>query len=123
MPGSAWVLRIAAGVVVDHARRRQRETHLLAVLSSMRASDDGAMGAVDEGLDSWPGQTPLRMALAALPEEQGRAVWLRYGAGWTIDDVAARIGRSPGATKQLLHRTIKALHAHVVAAAWADASQ
>jgi len=42
-------------------------------------------------------------------------VWLRYGEDWALDAIATEIGRSPGATKQTLHRAIKALRARLAA--------
>ena len=47
--------------------------------------------------------------------QHSRVVWLRYGEDWALDAIATEIGRSPGATKQTLHRAIKALRARLAA--------
>jgi len=104
----AWLLRIVSGVVIDRARRRGREARLdadggvtLEALSLDVSPDDWAE-RYDRASRVW-------FHLAVLSPEQRRAVWLRYGEDQALNRVAARLGRTPGATKQLLHRAIKTL--------------
>ncbi len=118
----AWIMRIAVGVLVDHARRRRREADLLTALSLVRGSNGEMARTVDEEAARMLDHTHIGMALAALPTKPRRAMWLRYGADQAISDVAVRIGRSPGATKQLLHRTLATLRAEVTAATNREAS-
>ena len=50
-----------------------------------------------------------------LPVDQRRAIGLRYWGDCSIREVAVRLGRSEGATKILLHRTLKTLRAQLQA--------
>jgi len=108
-PFSAWLLRIAAHVVADRARRAEPLD-----AAAPLADDDGA--AADAGPDwaeEWALATWLRGRLAALPEDQRRVVQLRYYEDRSFGDVAARMDRSENAVKQLLRRALAALRAGV----------
>lgn len=98
-PLSAWLYRIVEHRVIDVVRnravRRRREVILV---------DDWA-GTVDgPGPDTIDARHHARRALAALPLDQRRALWLHHGLDWSLTDVAAELGRSVGATKALIHR-------------------
>lgn len=114
-PPTAWLLRIATYVLIDDARRRRHETPLDdAMLWQLEArpSPEPAPEAWAERRESaaW-----LERHLATLTADQRHALWLRYGEDRAIADVATRIGRSPAATKQLLHRAVTALRAQIPA--------
>ena len=51
----------------------------------------------------------LALALATLPEAQREAVVLHYLQGWTVAEIAARLGRSHSSVGGLLHRGLKQL--------------
>jgi RNA polymerase sigma-70 factor (ECF subfamily) len=112
-PVAAWLLRIAANIMAEHARRRRRELPLddgPPWDEAMRGR--GRAGGRDDDwdwVDRWERAQWVRAYLAALSPDQRRALWLRYGEDQALEDVAARLGRSPAATKQLLHRTLKTL--------------
>ena len=55
----------------------------------------------------------LRAHLEALPVDQREVVRLRFYEDQSFRDVAARMGRSEGAVKQLLRRALKALHLRI----------
>jgi RNA polymerase sigma factor (sigma-70 family) len=55
----------------------------------------------------------LADALAALPESQREVLLLRVVAGLDVSEVAAVIGRSEGAVKQLQHRALIALRSEL----------
>ena len=50
----------------------------------------------------------MRAALAALPPNERATVELPY-AGWSSDEIAAQLGRSPAAVKQLRYRAMQRL--------------
>ena len=111
-PFSAWLLRIAAHVVADRARRAEP----LDGATSFGDDDDGAGDAPDVGADwvaDWELATWLHRHLAALPEDHRRVVQLRYYDDRSFGDVAARMERSEGAVKQLLRRALAALRAQL----------
>lgn len=51
----------------------------------------------------------LAVALTVLPDDQRRAVELRYIQGMKVTEIAAMIGRSEGAVSLLLHRAVSKL--------------
>jgi len=93
-PISAWLLRIAANVIAGQARRNPQELTL-----GGTPVDEAMQGRQTEGdRDDWVDR---------------RALWLRYGEDRALEDVAGHVGRTPAATKQLLHRTLKTLRARM----------
>ena len=112
-PVASWLLRIAANIMAEQARRRRRELPLDGGAPWHEAirGRDMAGGRDDDWdwVDRWERAQWVRAYLAALSPDQRRALWLRYGEDQTLEDVAAMIGRSPAAAKQLLHRTLKTL--------------
>jgi len=99
----AWLYRTAANLIVDDYRRRRREeehARRLAELDPPAASDERTRA------DLWT-------AVERLPDSQRVAVMLRYAQGMKVTDVADALGRSEGATKQLLLRALRTLRTKV----------
>ncbi|HZS90854.1 MAG TPA: sigma-70 family RNA polymerase sigma factor [Chloroflexota bacterium] len=113
-PFVAWLLRIATHVAVDQAQPR-RVTPL--PLSALQTSDEGHTKELPSKswLDGWERSTWLQGHLHTLPMDHRHVLWLRYGEGRSVSDVAARIGRSETATRVLLHRIIKTLRTRMEA--------
>ena len=55
----------------------------------------------------------LASALASLPEAQREAVEMRYLQDLSLNEIATRMGRTPGAVAGLLHRGLDALRLHL----------
>jgi len=95
VPFSAWIIRVARNVAVDHIRQRRpipcEEVRELDV----HAGDDEAARA--RVLD-------LRDALAALPDEQRQVVVMRHVVGLTPGEIAHRLGRTEPSIHGLHHR-------------------
>jgi len=108
-PFSAWLLRIAAHVVADRARRAEP----LDAAAPLADDDGAAADAAPDWTEEWARATWLRGCLAVLPEDQRRVVQLRYYEDRSFGDVAARMDRSENAVKQLLRRALAALRAGV----------
>jgi len=108
VPFSAWLLRIAAHVVADRARRA-------APLDDAPPldDDDGAADGAPDWTEEWELATWLGGHLATLPEDQRRVVWLRYYEDRSFGDVAARMDRSENAVKQLLRRALATVRAGI----------
>ena len=109
VPVAAWLLRIAANVIAGDARRGRGVTVLPLTAQHLNVLDGAGAAGPDEWVQRRERAAWLHDHLAALPAEQRRLLWLRFWEDRAIGDVAARIGRSEGATKQLLHRTVKTL--------------
>jgi RNA polymerase sigma-70 factor, ECF subfamily len=95
VPFSAWIIRVARNVAVDHIRQRRaipcEEVRELQV----GGGDDGS--ARDRALD-------LRDALASLPDEQRQVVVMRHLVGLTPGEIASRLGRTEPSIHGLHHR-------------------
>lgn len=84
-PLERWVWRIAVRTAFGAARRDRRRN----AISTPPAEQ------ADEGADS-PTRLALAAALAALPERQRLAIFLRYFADLSYADIAAVAGMSEG---------------------------
>jgi RNA polymerase sigma-70 factor (ECF subfamily) len=95
-PFGAWLLRIASRAVADHYRRSGRET------------DEAETEAVSDEIER---DAMLFQLVDRLPEAQYRVIHLRFVEQKSIREIAAELGRSEGAVKQLQFRAIESLRA------------
>ncbi len=98
----AWLFRIAHNVVVDARRRR-----VAAPLAALDERPDPARGPDELALATAEGAA-VRAALDALGADERAVVELPY-AGWSGEAIAAHLGRSPAAVKQLRYRALRRL--------------
>jgi RNA polymerase sigma-70 factor (ECF subfamily) len=95
VPFSAWIIRVARNVAVDHIRqRRPIPCEEVRELEVHGGEDEAARTRV---LD-------LRQALATLPEEQRQVVVMRHVVGLTPGEIAGRLGRTEPSIHGLHHR-------------------
>jgi len=106
VPFSAWILRVAHNAAIDHLRARR----------PVPVEDLHPLQAVDDttGRERF---ADLRLALAALPEEQRDVIVLRFLIGLTPREVAERMGRSENAVHGLQHRGRRRLRREMLALA------
>jgi RNA polymerase sigma-70 factor (ECF subfamily) len=100
VPFSAWILRVAHNLAIDHVRRQR-----LVPCEEVRGSDES-----DEYVDHERAQA-LRDALAGLPPEQRQVLVLRHVAGLSPGEIAERMGKTEGSIHGLHHRGRLALRA------------
>jgi len=106
-PFAAWLYRIAANAIADHAIRRSREQLLPDPLDHPHIdSQEGRVEAVERS-------ARLFKLVSQLPEDQQRVIAMRFGEQKSIRDIAAHIGRTEGAVKQLQFRAIENLRARM----------
>jgi RNA polymerase sigma-70 factor, ECF subfamily len=92
VPFFAWLLRLARNVAIDHLRANR-------VTPSENVRDpDSSAGPNEDHIEA------VRVALAALPEDQREVVVLRHIVGLTPGEIAERIGRTESAVHGLHHR-------------------
>ncbi len=106
-PFSSWLLRIAANAAMKRARHNGRVILM----------DDDSLSkdvAVDEWVSRWERADWLQEHMAALPPAYRRVIQLRYWKDLPLGSVAHQMGKEEAATRQLLHRAIKALRAHII---------
>jgi RNA polymerase sigma-70 factor (ECF subfamily) len=98
VPFAAWLYRIAANAVADHHTRAARAR-------AVPAPDADPPGDPTEA----ERRAGLYAAVRALPPDQRRVIELRFAENLRLGEIAALLGRSEGAVKQLQFRAIKAL--------------
>ena len=91
---SAWILRVARNVAVDHMRRRRAIPCAEVRELCPEQEDDGSRTR----------SLVLRDALAALPEEQREVIVLRHVFGLSPGEIAGRLGRTEPSVHGLHHR-------------------
>ena len=100
VPFSAWLYRIARNAIADRAKRALRERGAPA--------DDPAEDP-EPGLERADELGRLYERVRSLPADQRRVIEMRFTDGKTIREIAAELGRSEGAVKQLQLRAVQGL--------------
>jgi RNA polymerase sigma-70 factor (ECF subfamily) len=95
VPFSAWILRVARNVAVDHMRQRRAVPCEEVRELDVREDDDETSRHRALG---------LRDALASLPEDQRQVVVMRHLVGLTPGEIAGRLGRTEPSIHGLHHR-------------------
>jgi RNA polymerase sigma-70 factor (ECF subfamily) len=99
VPFSAWILRVARNVAVDHMRRRRA----IPCDEVRELEPDEETGSLRT--------TSLTEALATLPAEQREVLVLRHLVGLTPGEIAERMGKTEPSIHGLHHRGRGALQA------------
>jgi RNA polymerase sigma-70 factor, ECF subfamily len=93
MPFSAWILRVAHNVAIDHVRAK-RGIPCEYVPQEHWEADDQAFDRLSS----------LRVALSEVPEDQRRVLLMRHVLGLSPLEIATRLGKSENAVNGLHHR-------------------
>jgi RNA polymerase sigma-70 factor (ECF subfamily) len=117
----AWLRQILARTLLDHVHRRYRtRSRNVRLEQSLHEELDRSSHALDRGLVATQG-TPSQMAarreqavlladaLDKLPKDYRRVLVLRHLKGLKFPEVARRMDRTVGATKQLWRRAVAEL--------------
>lgn len=105
LPFGAWVFRIARNEVVSHVRRQRYRTATAPLSESIPDDSDNFVADVER-------QSQLEIVRAAadeLPEAQRQVIALRFGAGLSVAETAASLGKSENNVKVLQHKAIQRL--------------
>jgi RNA polymerase sigma-70 factor (ECF subfamily) len=103
VPFTAWILRVARNVAIDHFRQRRSVTCEEVPELSCEGEDSGRHRR-------WG----LEAALRALPEDQREVVVLRHLVGLTPLEIATRMGRTESSIHGLHHRGRQALKRELI---------
>jgi len=94
VPFSAWILRVARNVAIDHVRQRRAIP-----------CEEVREHCPEVDQDSERNRSlMLRDALATLPDDQRKVLVLRHVVGLTPGEIAGRLGRSEPSVHGLHHR-------------------
>jgi RNA polymerase sigma-70 factor (ECF subfamily) len=108
LPFGAWLMRIAANLIHDHNGDAQRQVQLA------DWDEDGA-GLIGSDLSAEERYTAKQTAdvlwgaVATLPLAQQEVLLLRFARDMSLRQIAAAMGRTEGAVKQLLFRAVQRL--------------
>ena len=103
VPFSAWILRVAHNVAIDHIRQRRSIP-----VEEVRRADEGYQES------SYNRSRTLKDALEQLPAEQREVLVLRHVLGLSPGEIAERLGKSEGSIHGLHHRGRGALRTVLV---------
>jgi RNA polymerase sigma-70 factor, ECF subfamily len=111
-PFTAWLFRIAHNLVANWHRDRSRRKSL--------PLDDAFDREAPEGDPTWAAleheeTTELRQAVGRLPADRQLLLVLKFTEGRSNADIAEQLGKTEGAVKALLHRTLVALRGDLAA--------
>ena len=109
VPFAAWLLRIAANAIVDHAKRAARE---------FPSPDDPPEPANDPDVQASEmraieHRAQLFRLVGRLPAVQKQVVYERFVEQRSIKEIAHRLGKTEGAVKQLQLRAVQNLRAQM----------
>jgi RNA polymerase sigma-70 factor (ECF subfamily) len=99
-PFSAWLVRIAANLVIDQGKRAARE------MSSEKEAPEPSTKAEQEDLEE---RGRLFRMVEQLPSEQRRVIFARFVEQRSIREIAQQLGKTEGAIKQLQFRALQKL--------------
>jgi RNA polymerase sigma-70 factor, ECF subfamily len=106
VPFSAWLFRIAHNLVAnwhrDSGRRRAAPLDGLGDLATDHDGPDAAAEAAEE-------RRELQEAIRRLPADRQQLLILKFVEQQSNEEIATVMGRSEGAIKALLHRTVRSL--------------
>lgn len=109
-PFGAWLLRIAANMIADRAKREARLATAPADdnLVEQNSREDSQASLEHAERRAW-----LFRLVDELPVDQKRVVVLRFAEEKSIKEIALEIGRSEGAVKQLQFRALESMRARL----------
>jgi RNA polymerase sigma-70 factor, ECF subfamily len=106
IPFRAWLCRICINVINDELTRRQRTMRL-----AMNAPGDSPTDPASDDIAEAETRAMVHALIEQLPPDHRAVIMLRFADDLSVADVAARLGRSPDAVKQLQRRALAGLRA------------
>ena len=105
-PFAAWLFRIASNLIADRAKRAAREGKKTEFLSG----DSSATHSFQQqDVEDSERRAHLFSLVDALSDDQRSVIVMRFAEEKSIRDIAAELGRSEGAIKQLQFRALQNL--------------
>lgn len=105
---STWLFTIAIRLSCDQRRSHVREQRQVEAWSEIaRASQDQGNSTVSQVDPSWEGQDAGRIwstAKEVLKPIQYQTLWMRYGEGRSVREIAQALGKTSIGVRVLLHR-------------------
>jgi RNA polymerase sigma-70 factor (ECF subfamily) len=102
VPFATWLYRIAANAIIDRHARSSRE-------SATPAPEP----LTDAGIEEAEHRAGVFRLMRDLPPDQRRVLLMRFREDRSVKEIAAALGRSKGAVKQLQFRGLETLRARI----------
>lgn len=107
----AWLFTSARNATANHARARKfRASISIEEIEEPAQTQEAEPGSA---LEEEENVARLAEAIRRLPEEQRRALMLRFFEGMSHSEIAELLGRSEGSARVLIHRTLSDLREEV----------
>ncbi len=103
---AAWLFRIAHNALINFRKRQKSDLSLDDIAES---SDHSAATLIESVIVAQDTQVMSEL-VRQLPEMQQRALMLKIVAGQSSEEIGAALGKSAGAIRVMLHRTIQELY-------------
>ena len=115
-PFGAWLLRIASNMIADRAKKAARERDGSPSASERvetvpAPSQPSSPQTQHSDLEEAEQHASIIRKVDELPDDQRRVVRMRFAEDKSISEIAAELGRSEGAVKQLQFRALQNLRA------------
>jgi RNA polymerase sigma-70 factor, ECF subfamily len=104
-----WLATVARNALRDKVRQRSRRPERLDGLLPRDLAGDGAAQTEELALQSISTRSALDLVVRTLTPSVAEMVVLRVVVGLDVTQVAALVGRSPGAVRVAVHRGLKSL--------------
>lgn len=104
---SAWLLRIAHNMVANWYRDNSNRQWVDLDDWKEMASAEELPG---ENLEREEDRERVKLAVSRLPAEKQQVLILRFAEGMKHKEIAEVVGKSPGAVKVLVHRSLSSVH-------------
>ncbi|MGH7950143.1 MAG: RNA polymerase sigma factor [Candidatus Binataceae bacterium] len=102
VPFAGWLFKIAANAIADHAKRQVKDREV----PNFETNDDPPLDEIEH-------RARLFRLVDSLASDQRDVIVMRFAKQKTIREIAALLGRSEGAVKQLQFRALQNLRARL----------
>jgi RNA polymerase sigma-70 factor (ECF subfamily) len=103
VPFVAWLFRIAANAIIDRSKRAAKERE---VPLSLELAAEVSPQEIEDEIGQ---RARLFRLVERLPADQRRVIGMRFAHEKSIREIAAELGRTEGAVKQLQFRALQNL--------------
>ncbi len=111
-PFAAWLFRIAANVIADQRSRASRKNEIHEAIHDDTSLQDPAESS-EHDLQRIELRAQIYRLVDELPEVQRRVIQQRFVEQRSVREIAQRLGKTPGAIKQLQFRALRNLRAQI----------
>jgi RNA polymerase sigma-70 factor (ECF subfamily) len=102
---AAWLFRIAHNVVINYRKRQQFDV----ALDDIPAAFESVRTPLIESMIETQDTALISELVGQLPSQQQHILLLKIVAGWSSHEIGASLGKSAGAIRVMIHRTIQQL--------------